>query len=94
MQISPSLRLLQIFVIQGANMRQISKTTECTVLTLMGNTLENIQDSEKSEEASARKYDQVSQIQKNSKLLQKPATALSTNRCLVCYFVNKFLIHG
>ena len=43
-------------------MRQISKTTECTVLTLMGNTLENIQDSEKSEEASARKYDQVSEI--------------------------------
>ena len=62
MQISPSLRLLQIFVIQGANMRQISKTTECTVLTLMGNTLENIQDSEKSEEASAHKYDQVSEI--------------------------------
>ena len=62
MQISPSLRLLQIFVIQGANMRQISKTTECTILTLMGNTLENIQDSEKSEEASAHKYDQVSEI--------------------------------
>ena len=56
-------------------MRQISKTTECTVLTLMGNTLENIQDSEKSEEASARKYDQVSETQKSSKLLQKPATA-------------------
>ena len=94
MQISVSLRLLQIFVIQGANMRQISKTTECTILTLMGNTLENIQDSEKSEEASARKYDQVSEIQKNSKLLQKPVTALSTNQCLVFYFVNKFLIHG
>ena len=62
MQISASLRLLQIFVFQGANMRQISKTTECTILTLMGNTLENIQDSEKSEEASARKYDQVSEI--------------------------------
>ena len=62
MQISASLRLLQIFVFQGANMRQISKTTECTILTLMGNTLENIQDSEKSEEASAHKYDQVSEI--------------------------------
>ena len=60
----------------------------------MGNTLENIQDSEKSEEASARKYDQVSEIQKNSKLLQKPVTVLSTNRCLVFYFANKFLIHG
>ena len=94
MQISPSLRLLQIFVIQGANMRQISKTTECTILTLMGNTLENIQDSEKSEEASARKYDQVSETQKSSKLLQKPVTVSSTNQCLVFYFADKFLIHG
>ena len=60
----------------------------------MGNTLENIQDSEKSEEASARKYDQVFETQKSSKLLQKPVTVLSINRCLVFYFVNKFLIHG
>ena len=94
MQISASLSLPPTFLFEGANMRQISKTTECTILTLMGNTLENIQDSEKSEEASARKYDQVSEIQKNSKLLQKPVTALSTNQCLVFYFVNKFLIHG
>ena len=54
MQISASLSFPPIFVFQGANMRQISKTTECTILTLMGNTLENIQDSEKSKEASVQ----------------------------------------